>query len=165
MNKLFRKIIPNIDNNFHYHELTNEITLNGTFASDELYEIVKLMYKLSSKDREIKRIKSFNIDGFTSKDIKVIQRLEDKSLIRYSFYIIKDGKDWDFYYGNFDDNTIAWWPKYLNLDNNVYSGPINDFVPVGFIEMCENSYEYNGCHGDVIKFLQACGFVVEQKTC
>lgn len=156
----FREVIPVKANWFNYHENFNSIQLDGTFSSDELREIARVMDEIvhgTPEERKIKRIQNINVNGFTYKDIKIIYYLvhEDSETFSYSFFITKDGKDYDFDYGSTLSETQNWWPK----------GELKLFVPEGFTERCENCYRYDGTDAEAIELLKKCGFTVEpEKT-
>lgn len=163
--KKFKKVT---DQYFDFFDTQNLIKLDGRFASDELRAIADTMDEIfhgSDEDREVKRIQTLNIKGFTAKDIKVIYSCEGerdrngKKEYRFSFYIMKDGKDWDFYYGKSDDGAGDWWPE---PEDPIYLSPITEFIPSGFAEACENMYEYRGSLKEGIRLLKNCGFTVEK---
>lgn len=153
------------DQDFKYGEETNLITLKGTFCSDELRCIADRMDSIFHGDKELARIKNLNIKGFTAKDIKVIYDCQgerdrnNEKEYRFSFYIMKDGKDWDFYYGQSDEGAGDWWPE---PEDPIYQSPITEFIPSGFAEACENMYEYHGPLEEGVQLLKDCGFTVEK---
>lgn len=162
----FRKVIPNKSNIFDYLGDTNEIKLDGRFSSDELREIARVMdetFHGNPQEKDINRIKSLKVGEFTVKDIKVTCHCEwvgnNNSDIRYSFYVMKDGKDWDFYYGKSNQNAGDWWP--MGKDEDDYS-PLHKFIPNGFREECENTYSCRKPIEEVLKIFNECGFTVEK---
>lgn len=161
----FREIIPEPGNYFDYHHGTSEIKLDGTFCSDELYAIADFINKLMGVGKQIYRIKNLNIKGFTVKDIKVVWGCEGErdrngeKEYRYSFYIMKDGKDWDFYYGKSDQGAGDWWPE---GEDEYELSPIHQFIPDGFGEACENMYDFCGSHEEALELLNDCGFTIEE---
>jgi hypothetical protein len=147
---------------FHYSiDGFGTIKLDGTFCSDELKEIARVLDEVNHEtpeEKEIKRIRNINIDGLTYKDIKVIYYLIHKNseTFSYSFFITKDGKDYDFYRGRLYLESHDWWP---DSDQEL------NFIPKGFFERCENCYGYNGTDAEAIELLKKCGFTVEpEKT-
>jgi hypothetical protein len=162
----FRKVCPIKTNIFNYFGKINQIELDGKFSSDELREIAKLMdecFHGTKQEQDVDRIKLLKIGEFTSKDIKVQCHLEwvsdNNCDIRYSFYVMKDGKDWDFYYGLDNQGAGDWWPKAENEDD---LSPLHDFIPIGFREECENVYSSRMPMEKVIEVFNECGFTVEK---
>jgi hypothetical protein len=152
----FKKVT---DQHFFYcQDKKNSIVLDGTFASDELRAIANVMDEVFHSDKKVNRIQKLNIKGFTAKDIKVIY-YKLYGGWRYSFYIMKDSKDWDFYYGKSDEGAGDWWPE---AKDEYDVSPIYQFIPNGFIEACENMYEYHGSHKEALELLKECGFTVER---
>jgi hypothetical protein len=87
--------------------------------------------------------------------VKVVYT-EEFETFSYSFFITKDGKDYDFYYGQTSPESQNWWPN---------SEQEFDFIPKGFFERCENCYRYTGTDAEAIELLKKCGFTVEpEKT-
>lgn len=163
INSLFRKILPNTADYFNYFGEINQLKLDGIFSSKQLAQLALLMDDLlkgTDQDPVIKKIQNLNIKGFKAKDIKVIYyKMYDEEGYNFSFYIMKDGKDWDFYYGQSDQGAGSWWP---NSKDSMYLSPIHQFIPPGFCEACENAYEYHGKNEDAIELLKTCGFTVER---
>lgn len=138
----FDRVVYNKSSFVEYFDKMNLIKLDGRFCSDELREIAKTMDRLFKGEDldslEVSRIKSLNIKGITAKDIKVQWYKYNKSYA-YSFYVMKDGEDYDFYYGKSDQYAGDWWPE---PEDEMYLSPIHEFVPDGFSGCCENMYEY-----------------------
>lgn len=143
----------------------NSVILSGKFCSDELREIAKAMdkiFKETKYDVNIKRIQNLEIGEFKSKDIKVVyynMYKEDSNKFQFSFFVIKDGKEYDFYYGKSDQGAGDWWPE--NDDEDGFFSPLHEFIPSGFSELCENMYEYRGSNETALDVLRLCGFVTE----
>lgn len=154
-----KQIIPEPANYFDYHHGTSEIKLDGTFCTDELYAIADFINGLMATNKEINKIKNLKIKGFTAKDIKVTYAKHYGTSWRYSFYIMKDGKDYDFYYGKSDGGAGDWWPE---PEEEGYLSPITQFIPDGFGEAMENCYDYHGSHKEALELLKDCGFTVER---
>jgi len=136
---------------FTYHDKNNTIQLEGTYSSDELNAITGVLYDVEECNRQIKNIKALKIGEFTSNDVKVVCHILD-NCYSYSFYLMKDGKDWDFYYGK-DQGAGDWWPRFEDFFT---------FVPSGFAEECENIYSYRGEYEKVKELLKECGFTIEE---
>lgn len=83
-----------------------------------------------------------NIDGLTVKDIAVRYERDEgnweDNVINYSFYVKKDGKLLDFYYEWNGDEVF-------------------EFIPDGFSEACENSYEFDGTFKEAVDKLKKYG--------
>jgi hypothetical protein len=159
IDKKFRKVIPLESNYFDYFENSNEIKLDGRFASDELREIARIMDEIGHGDKEVKRIKDLVVKGFKAKDIKVIfYKTREVDKYNYSFYLMKNGKEYDLYYAMDKDGKEAgkWWPK----GEDMYSSPLTQFIPDGFAEACENIYEFMGKHEEALELFKECGFVI-----
>lgn len=161
--KAFKKVT---DNDFLYPcGKQNVIGLDGVFASDELRCIADTMDEIFHGDKELNRIQKLKIKGFTAKDIKVIWGCEGERDRKgrkeycYSFYIMKDGKDWDFYYGKSDQGAGDWWP---DSEDEIYLSPITQFIPNGFITCCENVYKYHGSNKEALELLKECGYTLEK---
>ncbi len=158
----FREVCPAKSNWISYYQNLNLIKLDGTFVSDELREIARVMdeiYKGTPQDREIDRVKTLEVKGFKSSDVKVTYSNghEDSKKYWFSFYIMKDGVDYDFYYGKSDGGAGDWWPA---GEDEYDISPIHQFIPKNFWEDMENAYNYSGTNGEAIEFLKACGFEV-----
>jgi hypothetical protein len=163
--KMFRDVIPNRANFLRYYKGSDTISLDGSFSIKDLYNIIGVMDKITEFDKEVNRIKELEVKGFKVKDIKVIwscggkrDRKSDKEYT-YSFYVMKDGKDWDFYYGGSDQGAGDWWPE---PTEEGYLSPLTNFIPTGFAEACENMYEYRRTKEEALNLLQECGFTVEK---
>ncbi len=137
--------------------------INGKFSSVELSQIAIVMNECLKGDprkiRDIKFLLQLNVGGFTHKDIKVIWSVDDGEY-DYSFYLMKDGKSYDFYYGKSDQGAGDWWPE---PENEYYLSPICKFVPNGFVEACENMYEYRGTHEEALELFEELGYTVEHR--
>jgi hypothetical protein len=165
IDKKFIEVIPEESNYFDYFDGMNLIKLDGRFSSDQLREIARVMDKIhhSSDDTELNRIAKLNVNGFTAKDIKVVYSKNSfcNNGLQFSFYLMKDGKDYDFYYKLDEEGELAgdWWPE--NEDEFINS--LQEFIPRGFAEACENLYEYRGgTEIEAIKCLKKYGFTVEE---
>jgi hypothetical protein len=164
MKKLFKEQIDEkfkkvTDQYFDFFDGMHLIKLDGKFASDELRSIADVMDEVFHGSREVNRIQKLKIFGFIAKDIKVTYFTRYGGW-RYSFYIMKDGKDWDFYYGKSDQGAGDWWP---DSKDEYDVSPIHQFIPSGFAESCENMYEYHkGSHKEALELLKDCGFTIER---
>lgn len=138
--------------NLYYKDGT--VQLIGYFSKDEL---VTILNKLANNE-SIEEIKTVNVNGFTSKDIKVkYQSDENGNNAKFTFYVVKNGIDYDFYYGEDDDNS-SWWPR---AETDGYLSPLFKFVPRGFLSCCENTFEFFDTLENAIILLNECGFKVE----
>ncbi len=72
--------------------------------------------------------------------------------VNFMFYIKKDGKEYCTYY-DFDP-SLDWWPK-CGPDNEENNFSI--FIPRGFAEAMENSYEFDGTVEEALALLRKCG--------
>jgi hypothetical protein len=163
---LFDEVVVN-DGDFFRSDDDDEglIWLKGSFCSDELREIARVLDEVNHgtpQDKEVKRIQNLNVKGFTVKDIKVIYFLlhEDSKKYSFSFFIMKDGVDWDFYYAKSDQRVGNWWPT--NEKDDFPS--ICEFIPYDFIQTCENIYQCSDTNEETINFLKLCGFTVVSYT-
>ncbi len=116
--------------------------------------------------RDIDFAKSLVINGITCKDIAVIYGYElgDGEDPTFSFYVKHDGKVYDIYYehGTYDENHNfhfhPWWPiKGNEGDEDWDRNGAFDFIPPGFVEACENMYEYHGTKEEAIAQLRKHG--------
>jgi hypothetical protein len=140
----------------------NLISLEGEFCSDELRQIAKVMdsmFKGTALDPRIEKCKSLNIGGFATKDCRVYySHVYDENEYNYRFVVVKDNKEYDFYYGKSDGGVGAWWPT--DEDDEYGCMSFNGLIPPGFCEASENCYEYHGSHEEAVSLLEACGFTV-----
>ena len=144
------------------------ILLSGKYCSDELREISRVMDEINhgtDEEKEVSRIQSLEIKGFRNKDIKVVwgcegerDRLGNKEYT-FSFYIMKDEKEYDFYYGHLEPGASEWWPSSTKRG---YLSPIHEFIPDKFSECCENMYNFRGTLEQALELLTECGFTVEK---
>lgn len=133
---------------------------------------VKAELKKRGVDEFITQIKNLSIGEITTKDFVVHYYLTDnpdpkseEDYYNYSFYLLRNGKEYCIYYGVFDDhddivNIDSWWP--YDGENNA----ADHFVPSKFCEECENSYSFEGTLEEAIKYLKACGFTkIKEMEC
>ena len=127
-----------------------------------LYDNATIELQKRKKNKNNRDIKTLNIGGFTAKDIKVVHGdLWDNcdGSINYSFYLVKDGIAYDFYYSNGKDkkgkyvDAGDWWP--FNWEDE--DCRFDRFIPEGFCEAAENYYEFDGSLEDAIKILNDSG--------
>lgn len=130
-------------------------------------ELEKLFGQISDEmasrelDREIIDVKVNKIGKYGVENIRVYygdihqQGIDD---INYAFYFVdKKGKEHDFYYDR---------PPGLKLtaeQSNDWYGLVNEFIPRGFNEACENSYEYRGTVEQAIEQLKKYGITDVKK--
>jgi hypothetical protein len=111
------------------------------------------------------RHRNLNIKGFTCKDVAVrygdIHGSGEPDDINFQFYLKKDGKLWDFYYGKSDWAAGDWWPE---SEEEYSMGPHFEFIPSGFSEAMENCYEFRGTVKDAIKRLKDNGITDVKPT-
>lgn len=163
LDKKFKEMFP--DRVVKYDDFFDRVFFHaGSFTIEELEKIVSLVQKTGFDNREVKRIQNLKVKGFTIKDIKVqyFHLNEDDKKYHYSFYIMKDGKDWDFYYGHSDQGAGDWWPD--QDEDSIYLPKHFNFIPEMFQESCENMYVCPWPDKKVIDFLKKCGFTVEAST-
>jgi hypothetical protein len=162
---LFKKILPNGADFFQYFQEFRQLKLDGIFTSDQLHQLASLMDSLIFKENEVKRIGRVKVGKFTAKDIKVLwfwTWIDDNSSdIRYQFFIMKGGKDWDIYYGLCGQEYASpkWWP---HVEDGDYLLPVYEFIPDGFGEDSENCYTYDGTHEEALELLKECGFTIDE---
>lgn len=129
----------------------------------EMGEIQKQLNKM----QEVVNVKESlerNISGFTAKDVAVRYGDPDgcDERLWYGFYIKYKGKLYDFYYGKSDGGAGDWWPK--SEDDEYNCGAFNDFIPPGFSEACENSYEFRGTMEQAVARLNKYGITDIEKA-
>ena len=130
----------------------------------EMAKITKQLRKMQEVV-DVKESHELNIGGFTCKDVAVRYGSYDGSGdhdadINFSFFLKKNGKLWDFYYGKSDGEAEDWWPE---AENDMNMSPIFDFIPPGFAEACENSYEFSGTVEEAIEHLKKHGITDIEK--
>lgn len=127
---------------------------------------------------EFERARTLNINGITAKDIQVVYHdIHGDGNLNYSFYVKHDGRSYDFYYDHskWDKSHKRtfhpWWPvkthdeygnTYTENDDWEMNGA-REFIPPGFAESMENSYEYDGTVEEVIKYLKNYGITDVQE--
>lgn len=117
--------------------------------------------------KKAKQISELNINGITVKDFVVIYAPlhEDDIEPIFSFYLVHDGKlhdltedagVWDKKH-NFKFHS--WWPTVNDEDESdqLYNAAFK-FIPSGFLERCENCYEYGKGVKEAIEVLKKHGF-------
>jgi len=151
------------------------------WSTEELKKHSDLIWKVLSqreKKEGQKKQKELNINGITPKDILVIisNNFPEEGKIRFSFYVVYDGKEYDVYYdgqdrraGKTEENSkennwgyYPWWPVRQSDDEYSDEYSVNgalDFIPDGFSEGCENCYEFHGTKNQSIKYLNKCGII------
>jgi hypothetical protein len=85
----------------------------------------------------------------------------DKPEYHFSFTIRHGipGKEYDIYY-ECGDPLHSWWPIVGEEgDDNCDRNGAFEFIPPGFAEACENSYEYRGTVEEAVAQLKKYGFV------
>jgi len=119
--------------------------------------------------------KKLKINNITTKDIAVRYGVTDDDLTQFSFFVKHKGKLHCIYYDNgyhevSEDKPrfkyYDWWPIKLEKDEDgeVEENGAYEFIPNGFAECCENSYEYcNGNFKSAIKKLKDSGITDIEK--
>jgi len=143
-------------------------------------QIIDLLWH-RRKIREMDKIRTLNINGITVKDFVVFYApVEAGSRPYFSFFIARDGKLYDIYYDTCDRylnlSSSPWYPWWPTVDgdgepcspvgkaeNEVYNGAYS-FIPSGFLEACENCYEYGIETDKAIETLKKHGFEVVIKA-
>jgi len=139
---------------------TEKLRVEFTLIKNELWR--------RDEEDKVEKQKSLNLNGITPKDIKVVIWEEGDSLY-YSFKIVHESKDYDIYYDGralrHGDRTKenhwgyhSWWPMNPDEENDEYAA--NGawcFIPDGFNESMENSYEFRGTKNQAIKRLKEWG--------
>jgi hypothetical protein len=127
-----------------------------------LAEMNKIQKQLNKMQEivDVRETKELKIGEFTAKDVGV--RYGDcdgyGEQLWFSLVIKRDGKEYDFYYGRSDDGAGDWWPKNEDEPDDKYNcGAFDEFIPTGFYEVCENSYEFRGTLKQAIKRLKQYG--------
>lgn len=117
--------------------------------------------------------KVLNINGITTKDFAVTYADwvcppdDPRFKPTFSFSIKRGRKSYCIYYDFNYEKPHKWWPTrpsgYLPdgvtapMDAEVENAA-GDFIPDGFSESCENSYEYEGTTEEAIECLKKHGF-------
>lgn len=109
--------------------------------------------------------KNLNINGITNKDFQVTyadwntppDHPEFKPT--FSFALKRGKKKYCIYYDFNREKPQKWWPtKKSDWDDGEVESAATDFIPDGFSECCENSYEYSGTTEEAIECLRRHGF-------
>ena len=145
-------------NNNPYKEWT-DVALKQ--ATEQIDAVIYDRYQI----RKMERVKSLNVHGITVKDFVVIYApwREETREPSFSFYIVRDNKIYDLREdsGSWSPEDIyeyhPWWPILTDDDGTTYNGAYQ-FIPSGFIETCENCYEYSKDTQAALEVLKAHGF-------
>lgn len=155
-------------------------------TDEQLQNEFNAIYEERERRRKIKELNEANtlsINGITCKDIAVRYHGYDGSTwpvddadIRFSFFVKHDGKLYNIYYDHsvydFTDGRKQtfhpWWPILpledgeTEYDDWEHNGAYQ-FIPSGFSEACENSYEYRGTFKQALETLQKHGITDIEK--
>jgi len=136
-------------------------------TTEEILKKMKEMNQILSQRRELKRIEENRtkcINNITTKDFVVYWgsygMRDEKGRTEYQFsFCIKHGeKIYDIYYEH-GSPLYSWWPIVGEEgDDDFDRNGAFEFIPSGFGEACENSYEYNGTFDEAINKLKKYGF-------
>ena len=136
---------------------------------EQEYRHIEIERNKRRTEKKVKEALNLNINGFTCKDIAVrygsydgseVDNLDD---VNFSFFVKKDGKLYDFYYGKSVGGTGDWWPKSEDEFDEYNCGAFNEFIPRGFNEACENSYEFSGTFDEAVATLKKYGITDIEK--
>jgi len=133
------------------------------------------MYEVLKARREVQQVKEAQtkcINNITTKDFVVYwgtlgQRYRnDKPEYFFSFTIRHADRDYNIYYenGTYDAKHVhhfyPWWPIVGEEgDEDWDRNGAFEFIPPGFAEACENSYEFRGTVEEAVAQLKKYGFV------
>lgn len=142
-------------------------------TDDELkneYQLIMGVLNARKKTAAAKKAKSLCINGITAKDIAVEygsydgSEIVDMNDVNFSFFVVHEGKKYNIYYdsGTYDkDHNFTmhpWWPIVgEDGDDDYERNGAFQFIPSGFCEACENSYEFRGTFEEAIAQLKEYG--------
>lgn len=145
----------------------------NTWTDENLQaELEKISAVLTVRKRKAKaeKAKKLCINGITAKDIAVEygsydgSEITDINEVNFSFFVKHDGVKYNIYYeaGTYDDKhnfTIyPWWPIVGEEGDDQYErNGAFEFIPPGFAEACENSYEFRGTFDEAVARLKEYG--------
>ena len=133
-------------------------------------ELMNQVLRVRREVQQVKEAKQKCINNITTKDFVVYwgtfgeRDRNDKPKYSFSFTIRHADEDYDIYYEH-GNPFYPWWPVVGEegedyLDRN---GAF-EFIPPGFAEACENSYEYRGTVEEAVAQLRKYGFVNFQRS-
>lgn len=144
------------------------------YTTEQLQEELRLIKDTlakRAKENEGEEHKKLSINGITVKDFVIYWARDYSKNIddaQFSFFIKYDGKEHDIYYdGKTDDDDESgennwgyhkWWPVNLDVSDSYDANSAYEFIPTGFSEAMENSYEYRGTFDEAIEHLKKHGF-------
>ena len=123
-----------------------------TFSDEELREELKRRDEFSIK-----------INGITTSDFVVdyadwvIPPGHKEFRPTFAFFIKHKKKKYCIYNDYNYENPQKWWPTHKRWEDDVVNGAMA-FIPRGFYEVCENTYEYDGTTEEAIEKLKLSGF-------
>ncbi len=141
-------------------------------------ELMSEVLKARREKTEVCQSKNRCINNITTKDFVVywgsygMRDRNDKPEYHFSFCIRHDGKSYDIYYEHHDTvfnggngEFHPWWPLVgKEGDEDWDRNGAFEFIPPGFAEASENSYEYHGTVEQAVEQLKKYGFVNFQRS-
>ena len=137
------------------------------------WELIMEVLNGRKKKKNLKAAKELCINGIMAKDIAVEygsydgSEITDMNYVNFSFFVKHDGKKYNIYYdsGTYDHTTGSqffkfhpWWPLIGEEGDDEYErNGAFQFIPSGFCEACENSYEFRGTFEEAIERLKEHG--------
>lgn len=147
-----------------------------TWTDDALkteWELIMEVLNARKKKAKVKKAKELCINGITANDIAVEYgsydggEITDMNDVNFSFFVKHDGKKYNIYYdaGTYDHTGKGqhftlhpWWPIVgEDGDDDYERNGAFQFIPSGFCEACENSYEFRGTFEEAIAQLKEYG--------
>jgi len=126
-------------------------------------ELAAIQSEIDRREKSVDAtvVRELNINGITTMDFIVIYYKEEKRT-HFSFYIEYNNDIHDINEGGYTGERnkkgramfYPWWPTASSGTENAALA----FVPMGFLEMCENLYEYGGSDEEAFAMLQESGF-------
>ncbi len=116
--------------------------------------------------KEKKKQLALKINGITVRDFSVVYAdyycspHEPEYKPTFSFYLKRGKKEYCIYNDFCETNPHKWWPaeKQTQYGNRGWANRATEFIPQGFAEACENSYEFSGTTEEAIARLKEYGF-------
>lgn len=128
------------------------------------YSTQALKAELERREHKIKtnshkELIKLKINNITTQDFKIyyFQQFHDKEY-HYSFFLMKDNKEYCIYYDFNNAHPQDWWPHYPEEDNPYHHNRAFEFVPDFLTETAENYYESKFDLKTTLKKLKQCGF-------
>ena len=146
---------------------------------EKAYNQIEQILNYRAVEKQAKDTSELNVNGITAKDFAVIYaplHEQDGNPV-FSFYIVHDGKLYDLTEdaGVWDEKHNfkfhSWWPivndedetdgygfTSQNIDGKKLYNAAFKFIPSGFLEECENCYDYGKGVKKAIEVLKKHGF-------